>query len=1004
MPPTGQEVSVVRARRALRVLRPPVERRRLRIGSCTFLIALCTVFDAFGAKAQSHLVLDGSLPNGRTDDLVATQAGPIYSIDETMGAADGGNLFHSFLDFSIGPGDTARFLSAQPFDRVLLRVTGNDPSTINGALQSSVLDASGRGADFFFLNPNGILFGAGSSVDVPANLYLSTADQLRFAGGTTLDSRSPTPPILTDTDPVAFGFLGSDAAAPIEIVENSTGGFGFLTLRMAAGTTLAAIGGDVRLSGPSGFLLVEAPSGKIALIATGSSDATVAVDDFSIASSDSTRLGTVLVESGAIVETRNPFDPIGGQGEIVVRGGRFELDGGFLNAGGNGGGLDHAIELDLAERVDIEGGGVVLLNAEGLAPTGRLRISAPDIRIDGVGSSITTRALSDQPGGDVELVADRVSLSAGSDLSSSAERDVGNGGGLSILADSVRVEGGATIRSSADAQGEGGAIQIVAETLDVVDGGIRAVGGADARAGEIRLFVDETRLVGSSTRVATTHSALASDGIALTIGTGEGVGGLSVTEGAAVIAQTDGDGAGSAIEIRTGRLAITDGGGIQTGTLAGGNAGEIAIRATDVEVGRTETGTAAGSVSSTAEVGSLGRGGNVSVEADAVLLVRGGQVSTETDAAGDAGSIEIRANRVRLQEGGSVRAAANGGGDSGDISLVADEEVWIGGFDQGSSFITTEGAPGASGNVDLIAPRVEIRDGALVNLSNFSDRLGGRLRIEADSLLVSGANPVGQATRLGVETGGAGGIGGIDIDLTGNFQLTEGAILSTLSESVGRAGDIDVSARSISVDRGGLVIAEAIDNADAGFVTLGAIDDLTVSGGSTVSTSALQLFGGTVTLEAGGLLTLDDSTVRARVVNSSLATTGDGGDVLVNAPFVILNDGSIEANAEFGDGGDILIDSQNLLSTSSTVLDASSLFGSSGAVVSTSPAADLTGQIENLATDFENVADRLRRNCGKRTERQGSFRVVTRNESPRYEDDDLSEATTVATEGECAPD
>ena len=69
--------------------------------------------------------------------------------------------------FSIGAGNTVRFVQQGPSSAVLNRVTGNTPSQIHGALQSN-----GR---VFLLNPNGILFGAGARVDV-AGLLASTLD------------------------------------------------------------------------------------------------------------------------------------------------------------------------------------------------------------------------------------------------------------------------------------------------------------------------------------------------------------------------------------------------------------------------------------------------------------------------------------------------------------------------------------------------------------------------------------------------------------------------------------------------------------------------------------------------------------------------------------------------------------------------------------------------------------------------------------------------------------
>src|SRR5688572_27310216 len=67
--------------------------------------------------------------------------------------------------FSIGAGETTRFVQQSTASAVLNRVVGRDPSAIFGALQSN-----GR---VFLINPNGILFGAGAQIDT-AGLVAST--------------------------------------------------------------------------------------------------------------------------------------------------------------------------------------------------------------------------------------------------------------------------------------------------------------------------------------------------------------------------------------------------------------------------------------------------------------------------------------------------------------------------------------------------------------------------------------------------------------------------------------------------------------------------------------------------------------------------------------------------------------------------------------------------------------------------------------------------------------
>ena len=89
--------------------------------------------------------------------------------------------------FNIGLGETVRFLQPSQQAAILNRVTGLDPSVIQGLLQ-----ANGR---VFLLNPNGILFGPNSVVDVgsftASTLKMSNEDFLNGTYKLTQDNSLP---------------------------------------------------------------------------------------------------------------------------------------------------------------------------------------------------------------------------------------------------------------------------------------------------------------------------------------------------------------------------------------------------------------------------------------------------------------------------------------------------------------------------------------------------------------------------------------------------------------------------------------------------------------------------------------------------------------------------------------------------------------------------------------------------------------------------------------------
>src|SRR5258705_5979563 len=109
---------------------------------------------AIPVLAQTAIVLDGSL-NGLTDTIAPV--GNDYVIGDDLGKQVGSNLFHSFSLFNLATGDIATFTddpnAGAPISNVIARVTGGTPSAIDGTLRSTI-----PGADFFFLNPAGVIF------------------------------------------------------------------------------------------------------------------------------------------------------------------------------------------------------------------------------------------------------------------------------------------------------------------------------------------------------------------------------------------------------------------------------------------------------------------------------------------------------------------------------------------------------------------------------------------------------------------------------------------------------------------------------------------------------------------------------------------------------------------------------------------------------------------------------------------------------------------------------
>ena len=117
------------------------------------------------------------------------------------GATRGANLFHSFQEFSVEAGRGAYFSNPVGIQNILSRVTGSNPSNIQGTL--GVLG----NANLFFINPNGIIFGPNASLDLSGSFFASTANSLVFANGFEFSATNPqAPPLLTINIPIGLRF------------------------------------------------------------------------------------------------------------------------------------------------------------------------------------------------------------------------------------------------------------------------------------------------------------------------------------------------------------------------------------------------------------------------------------------------------------------------------------------------------------------------------------------------------------------------------------------------------------------------------------------------------------------------------------------------------------------------------------------------------------------------------------------------------------------------------
>ncbi|MEW9585345.1 beta strand repeat-containing protein [Paraburkholderia sp. DGU8] len=368
------------------------------------------------------------------------------------------NAIVNWNTFSIGGGEAVRISQPSASSALLNRVMGNDPSVIAGRLQ-----ANGK---VFLVNPAGVIFAPGSSVNVgsmiASTLNISNAD---FLAGN-------------------FHFVGK-SAAPL-----SNAG----SLTAAAGGTIALLGGTVSNSGT-----VNAKLGTVALGA--GSDITV---DFAgdglttlkinqgAANALIGNTGTLAADGGTVVMSAQTADALAGtvvnQQGIVRAQSLSEHDGHILLDGGTNGATLVSGTLDTTGgagqtggRIDVSGYDVALLpgayvDASSAAGGGTVHFGGgsagadPTVRNANAiwiapGAAIHADALVDGNGGTVVTYSDTASRIYGT-LTAKGGAQGGNGGSVETSGHTLDMTG-VTIDASAP-KGQGGRWLLDPFEVDIV--------------------------------------------------------------------------------------------------------------------------------------------------------------------------------------------------------------------------------------------------------------------------------------------------------------------------------------------------------------------------------------------------------------------------------------------------------------------------------------------------------------------------------------------------------
>jgi filamentous hemagglutinin family protein len=864
------------------------------------------------SPAAAQIVPDGTLgaesSTVRQDNIKGIPSEVIEG-----GAARGANLFHSFQEFNVGEGRGAYFANPAAIENILTRVTGSNPSNILGTL--GVLG----NANLFLINPNGILFGANARLDVRGSFVASTADSLLFDNGFEFSAANPqAPPLLTVNIPIGLRFR--EKAGSIGVQGSS--------LEVQLGKTLALVGGDVSLDG--GLLL--APGGQVELGGLTGMGIVGLNGDGSLSFPDGIARADVSLTNGAFVNVT-----AGSGGSIAIDAQDIDVLGGSVLLTGIGAGLGSVgsqagdITFNATGTTTVANNSFILNYADSgtLGNAGDVTIETGRLSVSD-GSQVAALTFGKGDAGNLTVRASEVELigtSADKRFSSglfAQTQGTGAAGNITIDTGKLIVRDGAVVSSNTFSEGLGGTLTVIAsESVELrgtkADGLLSGLfsGTSDAgTAGDLTITTKRLSVSGDGARVldstsgagdagnltiATETLIIQDGGQVLTVTTGKGKAGNVTAIASESVelrgnapdsrfptllgAQVAKEGKGNAgdMTIETGQLTIRDGAQVNNSTFGVGDAGNLMIRASEVEViGESADGRFDSGIHAQVEIGAEGNAKDILIEAGRLTLRDGGQVSAATFGVGDGGNLTVRASEVEL------------------IGTAT-----VGRFPSLLRVQVEPGGKGNSGNLAIETERLSVRNGGQVSAATFGIGNGGNLTVRASEVEVIGTSAFGSPSLLttAVRRRAIGDAGDLRIE-TGRLLVRDGGGISTATFGRGNAGNLVIQARdTVSVDGG-----KGVEAGNFGENNLG----VTVEKGAIGN-------GGDLIIQTGSLLTTNGARLSA-----STAGEGNSGNIIIRSRDTVSFDESFAFSAvdpgAVGNGGSIDIQTGSLSATNGSRL------------------------------------------------------------------------------------
>ncbi len=754
--------------------------------------------------SQAQITSDGKLSTQVTtsDNLNFTISG---------NSRAGGNLFHSFREFSVPNGGSAFFDSASDVHNIISRVTGGSISNIDGLIKAN------GSANLFLLNPNGIIFGPNAELGIGGSFIASTANQINFADGNFFNATDPqAQPLLTVSVPIGLQLRErSGNIINQSRVEDSSGST--VGLQVQPGKTLALVGGNVFIEGGQ----LSAPGGRIELgsvagnslvslnpIAAGWALGYEGVQNFQdIQLSQDARVQTEGESSGDIqlrgrqifitsrsgVSAFNNGATLGGNIALKASESVELSDNSGLGTSSFSTGAAGDITIETRQLIVRDNSLISTTSQRGNGRGGNLTVNASEfVEVDGGGglSQLTTTSFASGNAGDLRVITGRLILRDGGQITSSTSSS-GDGGTVFVDAsESVEVSGTGMLfgrvfssglfatTSGDEATGNGGVLSINTGRLVVEDGGsisVAAVEGSTGQAGTLEINASESVEVSGASSSLLAESESPKPAGNLTISTDK----LIIRDGAEVSVSCTGQGAAGNLQVTARSIRLDNQGALTAKTKAG--EGNITLQAQDILLRRNSE--------ITTDATEAASGGNITLEGLDTLAVINSQISASTED-GTAGSVRVNASEsVQLSGEGGLTVEATGSGSAGSLTVDTSQLT----LQEGASISASSSPSGQAGNVDITANSLRLNRGSIIAETGVGQgEEGANITLKVSDLLIMGNESLISAEAFDTANGG-------NIDIDARFVVAIPAEDSDIIASADRGdgGNINIKTQEI---------------------------------------------------------------------------------------------------------------------------------------------------------------------------------------------------------------